>query len=1079
MDSAHRLVHSRSRRAAIVVMAVLAWLVIFAAGRFAAAQGGPLFVYPPQAAPGALVTISGPGFNNDFAVQLILICEGNPDLPLPDALPDKDGRITATVELPELNPGACLIQATDSDGNVAETGFAVLPPILVELNPPGGPPGTEVEFLVDGLVEGQLLLLYNDIPVVYPMSVGAGVAGGTFRVPTNAPEAPDDNAKVEAVNLRGGRSIGRGSTGFTAEDAPPPPFYEVIDVSYSLDGLGPGDEFAISGQITPTPDGPPEALHLVPVWRKPDGRTFPINTVATQIAPDGSFTVMAHLPALLSGDPETAEPGDTLGVILFSKNSETFPYEELPSLDFLFPPLKIKVVDATTKQPVTGALVSFLPWGGAVGAGSLGQVANSTLGETNNQLSGVIDQGLTEAEQWQILMEKAMCIPQPIPANQNPLEMIDPTIDLTLLEPSFQSLVEGATEIVNGGGLRGGDTHNQRLHYLLTVDAVQQGYGQVIGNALKAYGRRIDYDPATFTYYDADTGAALPNPLTVELLKAPTGVLTLGQPALVGFEGVLPLEGGSPNKPAFGYYYSLLNLPNTQIPAATTTRVKVHFWPLQYNQITPGSVRLYLDGAQVDTVDFNFQSGILCDKFKGYQGQGPSFYDGTAYLPDLHKRADGNHTVRISGQLKSGGTFDYYYELRIHALPPGWFATPSQGPRTAIWTPAGAEVWVNWLTAAANSQVLNTEATDAETKETGALYNRTRPNARVEYEAKASGYTGAVTNAALRGEVINRQGGCAQIGFTPMPCAAARAAGDVVIPIPQNTEVVVPEVTYNIPGFAAGIPLVAYVVAGGKISYQALLTYEGQITIKDDQSVESEIIMTPWAEIVGGLWVHDYIAGGFLHTGKVELDVGLHVGMPVIYNSVTGTDTGDICFRYFSELTWYSGEICDPTGLFGGGCAIEDGDTESLFSGYKPSGCTLPPKPDTGYEIRDTRYESGVTSDELRVPSADEPPLLGTDMAASGFGTVLSVWQHGPETIGSSVYNGLGWSAPQMIPAGRGAHDPHVTFTGATEAVAVWTETDLTADAPPDLTVEDALRARRIAAATWDGAGWSEPVALT
>src|SRR5690606_20326956 len=129
MDSAHRLVHSRSRRAAVVVMAVLAWLDIFAAGRFAAAQGSPLFVYPPQAAPGALVTISGPGFNIDFAVQLILICEGNPDLPLPDALPDKDGRITATVELPELNPGACLIQATDSDGNVAETGFAVLPPI--------------------------------------------------------------------------------------------------------------------------------------------------------------------------------------------------------------------------------------------------------------------------------------------------------------------------------------------------------------------------------------------------------------------------------------------------------------------------------------------------------------------------------------------------------------------------------------------------------------------------------------------------------------------------------------------------------------------------------------------------------------------------------------------------------------------------------------------------------------------------------------------------------------------------------------------------------------------------------------
>src|SRR5690606_17892460 len=128
-------------------------------------------------------------------VQLILICEGNPDLPLPDALPDKDGRITATVELPELNPGACLIQATDSDGNVAETAFADLPPLLVELNPPGGSPGTAVEFRVDGLVEAQLLLLYDDIPVVYPMAVGSGVAGGTFRVPTNDPEAPDDNAK--------------------------------------------------------------------------------------------------------------------------------------------------------------------------------------------------------------------------------------------------------------------------------------------------------------------------------------------------------------------------------------------------------------------------------------------------------------------------------------------------------------------------------------------------------------------------------------------------------------------------------------------------------------------------------------------------------------------------------------------------------------------------------------------------------------------------------------------------------------------------------------------------------------------
>ncbi|HEY1410009.1 MAG TPA: hypothetical protein VF434_13785, partial [Promineifilum sp.] len=1070
MSTASRSPRVRPIIAAVFLLTLPFLLLVFSSrpGRVSA-QGDTLYIYPAQAAPGAELRISGPQFPPNTAVALFLFCENLTEVPdWPDGTADESGVLLASVVLPPMAPGLCNIQAHDVDGFIREAPLTALPEMTLELNPAAGPPGTAVDFTLTGLAPGQLTLLYDGAPVFGPQTVAGGAFGGSFVAPNDRPVPLGGEVEVVAVNQVGGQTVGQAYATFDSQAPPPPPVYSLNNVNFSLQGLQPGENFTISGMISPPPAWPLSGYYLAPVWHKPGGFVFPINNAPAQIMANGNFTIPAHLPSLLAGDPDTAEAGDELAVMLLSQNSAPADFQEAPDLGF-FPSLKVKVLDGTTQLPITGAKISFLPWeGNDVSAGDLNSVTNNVLQLNPNQIGGAFGPELTPEEQWAILMAKAMCNPLPIPVNQNPLEpleLINPQLDLALLEPSLNPLVLSGTQVVNAAAGRGTTTHNQRWHYMLTIDAVQEGYGLVVGNALKAYGRAIDFDPATQSYYDAQTGAAIPNPLTVELDKPPSGVFALGKPILVGFQGTLPDPESSSNKPVFGDYYSLLNLPNTTLPNSTSTQVKIHLWPKQKNKISAAGMQLYLDGKLVDDFFFSFNTGVQCDQFKGYQGQGPAFYEGTATLPNLHLLPPGNHTVRMAGKTLGGQSFEFLYGLRVAGLPSIWFSNPALGQRTATWFPHEVEVRANWLSAANNTQVLNTDASDAETKETGPLYNRTQPTAGFLFEANANGYSGASAGAGLKGQAINKAGACHQFGMTAPGCPAlARSADDQVFTYGPVTENVVPQVTYNIPGFTAGIPLVAQVVAGGSIKYEGNVTYQGQITVKDDLSVESEITIIPAATIIGGVWIHDYIGAGVLHTGKVELDVGLEVGMPITYNTNTGTDTGDMCFRYFSELYWYSGEICDPTGdleIFGGGCAVEDTDTETLFNGYKPSGCTLPPT-----ATRQAAPEPG-------------PALMGTDLDSNGFGSMMAVWQASPEAIGAALYDGQAWSQPVNIPAGNGAHNPQVAFIDTDEAVAVWPQTDLTDGQLPGLTVEEAIKARHIAAAHWNGTGWSMMPDLT
>ncbi len=1047
-----------------------------------------LTVYPAQVAPAGQPRLLGAGLPPAIDVQLSLACpDSRTEFDLGVAFVDADGRLETTVSAPLYPPNPCRLLVRQDATLLAETLLTILPALELVFAPQTGPPGTVVNFMVRNLAAGSLRIDYAGAAVVGPLPVAAGSYSGAFTVPGDRPDPPGSMASLRAVNLAGSLVLGQVEQQFESAPGLPPPTYRVTDFRAPLVGLTPGAVFTITGVIDPPP--PPGQTTVLPVWKTAAGKIFPIGVGQPLFYGDGGFAVAAHVPSLKAGDPFLPQDGDQIGVAVIAPDAQAVS-SFAATAPFLYPGLNVEAVVAGSNPPQTieGAVVTVSAWPGELTADAAIQQANAVFNGAVNQIAGSNseDGELTKEEKEMILLQMAACPIVGIPVNQSKkdllISLVNPPLEENLGQPSASGQMLVNTQLLAPGeAVVGADAPAPAagdagvvLPYLVTVDAIAQGYG-VLGNdnLPRTTSFRVDYHTADQTYRTPQ-GALLPDPVMVALPPLPSWAGSqLGEIKAI-FDGLTVDPDPTPGAvPIFSRYYSLVGLPtNVTAPVTTSTRVRVVLTVAQKHLLAENGLKLYVDGVYKAPFAIQFNAGVACNVFKGPKIVSNPFYVATATLLNPHLLAPGLRSVRIGATLQANPNqeYSYHYKLRIEGLPASWFAAQNQGTRSVVWSVWGVTFYDGWLTEAGSKQTLSS---GADTPQTGALENDARANVTFTYSAQANGVKSSLRNGQGKGKVLNKEGGAAPVGMVAAQTdgalvtpATAAAMNGVTKQFGPMTETLVPNVTFDLPEAKYGIPFVAEVAAGGSVSYGASITYAGTITVQDDGAVQSVLSIDPEAATSGTVYVEGRLLSGLIGKAGASLTANFDLHMPVTYDTTKSKPlTTGTYFEYGADFKAWHKWGCVPYV----GCAYSDSYTKHLFDGCEQlAGSTGCPAAGAVAAVQ---------------TATEEPPQFDLQLAASSQGALMAIWPASLTSLATSRYDGYAWSAAQTIATGVGASDPHVVFLAANKALAVWVETTLPAGQPPSfyaaIPVTQAVASQRIAYALWDGVAWSPAAALT
>jgi hypothetical protein len=1052
-----------------------------------------LAVYPAQVAPAGELRLFGEGLPPAVDVQLSLTCpDSRAEFDLGIAGVDADGRLETTASAPLAPPGACRLLARQDTTLLVETPLTILPALELVFSPQTGAPGAEVDFTVRNLAAGSLRIDYAGAAVVGPLPVAAGSYSGSFTVPGDRPDPPGSAASLRAVNLAGSLVVGQVEQSFASQPGAPPPIYRVTDLRAPLTGLMPGAIFTITGVISPPP--PPGQTTVLPVWKTATGKLFPIGVGQPLFYGAGGFAAPARVPSLQAGDPFLPQNGDQIGVAVIAPDGQVA--NNFATIEpFLYPGLKVKAVVAGSNpsQMIQGAVVTVSAWPGAVTADTAIQQANAVFNGAANQVAGSSseDGELTEDEKLAVQLQMAACPIVGIPVNQSDdllISVVSPALEENLGQPSSMAQMLVNTQLTTAGAIANAADVSAPapadagavLHYLVTVDAIAQGYGVLGGDGLPhTTSFRVDYYTADQSYRTPQ-GALLPDPVVIALPSLPAWAGSqLGEIKAI-FDGLTVDPSATPGAtpgatPIFSRYYSLVGLPaNVPVPATTSTRIRAVLTVAQKHLLAENGLKLYVDGVYKAPFAIQFNAGMECNIFKGPKIVSKPFYVATATLPNPHLLAPGLRAVRIGATLLSDPSKErsYHYKLRVDGLPASWFAAQNQGARSITWSVWGVTFYDGWLTEAGSKQSLSS---GAKTPETGPLESDARANMMFTYSAQANGAKSSLRNGQTKGKALNKEGGGApvwvaaavQVNRSPEASSTAVAVDGVTKHFGPKTETVVPNVTFDLPEAKYGIPFVAEVAAGGSVSYGASITYAGTITVQDDGAVQSVLSIDPEADASGTVYVEGRLLSGLIGKAGASLTANFDLHMPVTYDTAKSKPlTEGTYFEYGADFKAWHKWGCVPYL----GCAYSDSYTKHLFDGCEQlagsTGCAT---------TADVQADGAAAT--------EEPPQFDIQLAANSQGALMAIWPTTLTSLATSRYDGYAWSAAQTIATGVGASDPHVVFLAPNKALAVWVETTLPAGQSPafyaTIPVTQAVASQRIAYALWDGAAWSPAAALT
>ncbi|MBM4429400.1 MAG: hypothetical protein FJ026_03505, partial [Chloroflexi bacterium] len=132
-------------------------------------------------------------------------------------------------------------------------------------------------------------------------------------------------------------------------------------------------------------------------------------------------------------------------------------------------------------------------------------------------------------------------------------------------------------------------------------------------------------------------------------------------------------------------------------------------------------------------------------------------------------------------------------------------------------------------------------------------------------------------------------------------------------------------------------------------------------------------------------------------------------------------------------------------------------------------------------------HAAALALDETQPP---EPDLFAAPwLANNGAGKIMAVWiqdqdpdplEPDPE-VAYALWDGTAWSSSQLVTQNdRWESDPRVAFLGPNEALAVWTQNELSPDQTSEETpLTEVLSQQELYYAHWDGVRWTTPARLT
>ncbi|MCI0519646.1 MAG: hypothetical protein L0Z70_05245 [Chloroflexi bacterium] len=1003
----------------------------------AADPGGEFYAIPASAAPGAALVFTGFGFTPDSTVDLYLMT--TPSEYLGALAVQSNGEFSGEIVLPQVAPGDYQVMISPND---VFAPLSVLPPLLLNFDPSSGPPGTPVSFSVDNLSAGQLRLDYAGVPVYGPVSVEGGSFFGEFIVPADRPEPLGADAEVRAVNLLGGQAVGA-AAGFFVSQEPAGEGYAFQNVEMPSAPVAPGETFTITGQISPPPAIiTPAALKAL--WKTAEGQVAPITLGTPVILADGSFTLQARAPSLLAGDPFVPQPGGQVGLVFYDPAAaQTTVSEYAWGVAPPDPVFIVKVVD-TQGSPIQGALVDVRAFYSKV---------KSAGGET------------TTGEALSSQISDLAAHPNQVTAYLGPLDtsQSDPftceqtnVYGRTNAQGEFAVQFDPATIAMMGEKVFLGNLPQPKyaevpveITFPLYVNALHQGFGEVIAAQPTPYERQIRFSSANNRFYDAKTNQLLAtNPIVVTLPPLPAGTNltipilprpTTGAP-LGGFKNYL---GTGIPMSAFGKYYSF---PLAQYPDAWFTPFSHKDLHLEFQHdqalfgaLDEANLKFTLLGQTYPFVNMGL-------KYSGTPGCNAVVY--RAVVPNFSRLPAGFHTGLIEIRDASVPVNVTRHYVQLNLVPaPGWILDAKYQERSIHIDAINGSVVIEGSQYPPGGED-STSALDTDVPKVGAMENR----AGYEDEVVEILYPDKTTGVQYR----------SQTNTTALDTAASpqkfgdTVAGGKVIAIGPKTLTILN--TGKIPLFrdVFGIWPIASATIGADMWFDATLTLEGKVKFTFTGGTQTSMLVTPQATVGVDAWF-DLSALFGVVSADAHAIPQITLKMPA--NFVDGSlEDSTKCFLYRLDIKWSAKVGVCPL-------CLKESDTENIFDGANPDPCTLP--------------ANGLASAAMTIAETPAPPVASPALAVDGYGHTLLLWSDESGNLQSQLLTGGKVVTSAQVTGGGASSDPAVAFYAPGKAVAVWTENSLTAGQSGSATLAQIVQAQHLKYALWDGVSWSAAQNLT
>lgn len=1090
-----------------------------------------LSALPSRVRPGGKLHFTGYAFDAGKPHTIRLHCEGQQTDIEPLAVDTtRNGTLHTAMTLPiSLTAGVCNAGIYSLSMDLLDiVPVQVLPSISLTLNPTSGPPGTVVHFDVTGdLTPGTVRIDYDGVPIVGPVSIWGGDYSGTFVVPADRPDPLGSLVSVMAVHKVGSTEMAVTGTSFQSQPLSEEPRITFERVRIVAKEVVPGQPFSITGKITPLPEGPLDDYRVKLLWKKSNGKTFPIGDERTTLNDDGSFIVWVRGPDILAGDPTMSSADDHILVGLAGPSGVAVP----PDLEVLVPPpeamleLRVRVVNEQ-QQPIEGAFVDIV---------SLDhEDAEALYGAPPSQVSQWADeQGYLSS----LLFDSSWFHPCNIPRTtlDGLYEAVFGKIDAIINPSPLEYIVYGEVLQQTARGTAKARTRSLRPlpttqeqqsvasemdplaskwePYLAIVDAIDQGYGEMNELGTPAPTARLfDVHTETGEIRDPVSGTT-GDTFTIVLPALPESYIA----ALFGhIEHTGPVVGLAPvaNDPA-------VTLDESGEPLAMTLFL---YMDSEVSGLVKEEESTISIGGKETNLKLTENTKTGCSGQMGMMSGTVSYYEVviplTLLLPGEQEIV---FTLMMGDELQ-----EFPSTILVEQLP-DWFLSSRYTQRTAKKTSYTSQnkqvkriVLTGKIPPKESTELVNQDApgTAKEHKSTTYIGSREsqahigtstqttvyeedgRTTHRFSSEASATTLNEQSTSYGINSEVALSEASLSKVApsaispSTVAQCVAllseASAAGTILIG-PHTEKILDTGYFPVVPDTPIFWPPLLGARWGMDLWLQAQLAYCGSIVYSVSGDVDTTLHVVPSADVRVKAWIDIDILFDLVTNARAEARPEIAMFLPFTMHNGDVSNDG-LCFTYAMDLYWYvraGPEVCVP--YLGCACICKSwSDTEPLFSGDVPGGCTdstfaggSPPPICPSAASTST---SAPPSANLSINPQPEPPgSIAAKLATDGLGHTILLQIDATETVRQEqylyrthFYEGGEFRPGPLLPVGPLADTPEIAFFAPEQAVAVWTESTLdTPELRTTTSFSDALKTQHVVYALWDGVEWSESYSLT